>query len=395
MRRAGRASRWIAAALTIGIGGAGCGAGEDEPAPANALPAATCPPLETLAPRTMGHLRAGRLEGLRHVLSREVAPDELAVMLDGLLRMVRGLTPDQLRALLRLARDERLAALLPLMAELLRHVAGDPAVPGSFRGDVLSESSRLLATCEGATLFRALDGLLASPELPALLSSLAASLRLEVVRRVLGGDVRAALDRDGFTELVCGILDRIAGQDFDFHRDVTEPLSRIDLLPLDEPPLSDLLAALDATLDPERPLMPALTDLLCCDLYGVPECPDPGVPAPRLDRDPVFTWLLYDFFVTSAVRFDALLDTLGELAADPAIAATLEPLRAVLGRLSDDADLRAATVRLLRRLLVEENARRVLPELALLLEDGAVPELLGVASAVLDGCDPGDLGASR
>jgi hypothetical protein len=60
----------------------------------------------------------------------------------------------------------------------------------------------------------------------------------------------------------------------------------------------------------------------------------------------------------------------------------------VVRQLAASDDIRGKLVRLLELLLQPDNARAVLPELVLLLETGATDELLAIADAVLDGCDP-------
>ena len=61
--------------------------------------------------------------------------------------------------------------------------------------------------------------------------------------------------------------------------------------------------------------------MVCCDLYGVGSCAEVTANTPLLMRDPVFTWLMYDLFVSRAIAFDALLDLAADLGRDPDVGA--------------------------------------------------------------------------
>lgn len=366
----------------------GCGAEADAPAPANALPPATCPSAEELAPNLLGLLRSGQLAGVADLLGRRLSDAQLETLLAALLDLVRGLEPAEIDALLALTENPRLLALAPLVGDLLAFVAGDPTRPETFRGEVLDDLRRLLTVCEAATLFEATGALLQAPELPRLLGGLADVLALDIVQQILSSDLQSALNKEGFTVLVCNIVAALVAPGFTVADDVVRPLSGIDLLPLDEPPLSTFLADLSSVLAPERAVLPALQDVVCCDLYGVARCALVPGDATPLPRDPVFTWFAYDLFVTAAVDFDALLAALGDLAADPQVDAALAPVNAVLGALGEDAELRRALVSVGVVLLEDATARRVLPELVTLVRVGGIEELLAVVRSILKGCAP-------
>ncbi|MCB9538886.1 MAG: hypothetical protein H6704_21845 [Myxococcales bacterium] len=373
----------------------GCGADADAPAPDNALPPATCASAEELAPNLLGLLRGGQLAGTADLLGRRLSDAQLETLLAALLDLIRGLEPAEIDALLALTENPRLLALAPLVGDLLAFVVGDPARPETFRGEVLADLRRLLTVCEAATLFEALDALLQAPELPRLLGGLADVLALDIVQQILRSDLRSALNKDGFTVLVCNIVAALVAPGFTVADDVIRPLSGIDLLPLDEPPLSTFLADLAAVLAPERAVLPALQDVVCCDLYGVPRCAlVPGDAAP-LPRDPVFTWFAYDLFVSAAIDFDGLLAALADLAADPQVDAALAPVNAILRALGEDAELRRALVSVGVVLLEDQTARRVLPELVTLVRAGGVEELLSVVRSILKGCQPPALEPTR
>lgn len=374
----------LAAALVAMVG---CGADTDAPSPTNAPAPATCPPLAEIAPITLGLVRDRQLPNLQRLLGETLDKQQVAALLDGLLRALRDLGPRDLDGLFALTRDPRLAALTPLLLDVLRYL-GDPS---GARDGLLVETVHLLRTCDGGTLFRGVEALIDAPQLPPLLADLGAVIALPIVQDLLDADLAGALSREGFTALVCNIASALTRPGFSVRSDVITPLSGIDLLPLGEPPLSTFLDALDGLLDPNGAALPALADVICCDLYGASRCAD--VPADAVPRagDPVYVWALYDLFIGAGGDLSALLDQLGGLIDDPALGAALAPLRGVLSRLAEDPDLRRALVEVLAAALRPEVARGVLPEVTRLLEAGTVGELLALIDALRGGCDPGAL----
>ena len=394
-RRVRAAARW---GLILALAGLpACGAAEDADAPLNPPAPAACAPLDVLAPTLVELLTTDRLPGVRRLVGEVLTDDQITTLLDTVLRLLRGLRPADRDAVLALARDPRIADLLPLLARVVRFVAGDgtPCPPmasapseNCFHSEVFADLRRLLRVCDGSTLFTALQQVLKAPALPALLGHLGDTLRLPVVQQLLASAEEGALGRRGFTALVCNVLAALIRPDFSVQADLIRPLSGITLLPLDEPPLSSLLADLDALLAPEAEVLPALADVVCCDVYGVSTCDALPANATPLPRDPVFTWLLHALFTGTTLDLPRTLDQLTALAADPALASALEPLAGALAPLVADPDLRRGLVNLLDTLLRPDVAAQVLPEVALLLEAGAVPELLAVVDALLNGCEP-------
>ncbi|MCA9525163.1 MAG: hypothetical protein KC549_02555 [Myxococcales bacterium] len=364
---------------------AGCGADVDAPSPTNAPMPATCPTLEELAPELLGLVRGARLPGIQALVRDQLTEAQITTLLDTLLRILRGLPAAERDALLALGHDPRLQQLLPTVADLLAFVAGDGQT--GYRGEVIADVRRLLRTCDGERLFTALDRLLAAPALPRLLAALGDALALDIVQAVLNSDEPLALRRPGFTTLVCNLVASIVWPDFDVQADIIRPLSGITLLPFDEPPLATLLDALAELLSPEAGVLAPLADTVCCDVYGVSRCGALPADARPLPRDPVFTWLLYDLFTTGELDVTGLLTQVATLATDPTLIEALAPVAALLREVGADPDLRTGLVALLATALQDDIARQVLPELVLLLRTAALPELLAVADALLNGCE--------
>lgn len=371
------------AALTALVG---CGADDTAPAPTQARVEASCPPLRTIAPATFRLLDTHRLETLRTLLGERIDDAQLAAVLDLVFTVLRELTADDLRALFELTDHPALTRSAPLFDALLRWLAGDPAVPESFQSALVADVRRLVGVCDTTALLGVIETVAATPELPALLDGLGEVLSLDLVQQVLGAG--EALDREGFTVLVCNILASVTRPGFSVQGDIIEPLSGIDLLPLDEPPIAPFLRDLDAVLDPEGPLLPVFADLVCCDVYGVRRCSALAPDARPLPRDPVFTWAMHELFTGGVVDVGIALAVLGDLADDPTIGEALAPLDVVLDRLLGDRELKATLDRLLLMTLEPETARGVLHELLLLVDAGALQELRVLVDVIVDGCDP-------
>lgn len=364
---------------------ASCGVDDAAPGPENRPRPATCQPVEALAPNALTLLRERRLPGLQRLLAERISDAEVSALVDAALEILEALSADELQALLALGDDPRLRGLIPLLGTLIELLLDTPEVPP--RAGLFSAIGRVMQTCDGATVLRAFDEVLGAPELPDLIASLGESLALAPVQQVLAES--GGFGRRGITALLCNIGATMMTPAFDFERNVRGPLGALPALPLDEPPLSDLLDEMSGLLASEGTALPAIADLMCCEAYGVSTCAavPPGAEPPP--ADPVFTWLIYDLFVAQGtVDLEALLGTAGELAGDPALRTALAPLGTVLRRLAEDPDLRAVLVRLMLTVLDPVVASEVLPDLVVLLKAGGVEELLAVIGAIANGCDP-------
>lgn len=363
---------------------AGCGADEAAIAPVNQPRAATCASMEDLAPNALGLLRADRLPGLQRLLGKRVSDDEVSALIDAALTVIESLPRDDLQRLLSLGSDPRLSALMPTVAALIRFILDAP--DDMPRDGLYVAMARLLRTCEGDTVLTAVEQLLAAPELPDVLTNLGATLALEPVQRVFAES--GGFGRRGITALLCNIGATLMTPQFDFERNVRGPLGALPALPLDEPPLLDLLDGLGAILTPSKAALPALADLMCCEAYGVSSCAAIPPNAEPIPGDPVFTWLIYDLFVAEDFDVQGLLADAGVLLADPVLRDAVAPLGGVVRQLAEDADLRATLTRLVATILEPAVVAEVLPDLALLLESGGLQELISVVDAIGNGCDP-------
>lgn len=378
--------RWLLVACVVAgaVALGGCGAEEGAPAPAQSVTAVSCPPLRSLAPQTLALVDEGRLPALRALLAEGVDDAQLSAVIDALLRLLRALSADDIEALFGLLDHPAVSELSPLLDDLVRWVVGAPDGSG-YQAALVGEVRRLVGVCDTGAMLSVLRAAAEAPELPSLLRGLGEVLALDLVQQVLGSG--AALDRDGFTVLVCNILASVIRPGFSVEAAIITPLSGIDVLPLSEPPIAPFLRDLDAVLDPGGVLLPGFADLVCCDVYGVRRCSALGADAAPLPRDPVFTWALHALFSGGVIDIEAALGALSRVVGDASIGEALAPVRVVIDSLVADAELKATLDRLLVLVLEPETARGVLGELLLLVDAGALSELRAVVDAVVDGCD--------
>ena len=373
----------LATALSLALS---CGAGDAE-APVYDPGPGDCPSLTEMMPVFNRLVEQGRLDGLRHVLANEIDPEvDLPPVLDGVLRLVRQLSADEFTAVLRLTENPHFSELGPLLADLIDFLNTYPNLPAT-----LDQLRFTMQTCRGGPLFEALDALFDAPELPRLLQSIGEALKLPPVQQLLHSDTEISLERPGFTALVCNMLAGMTRPGFSVVDDVIGPISRLGLIDPNSPPISHILTDLGTLLGPQSAVVPPVTDVLCCDLYGRSTCAEVPLDAPTLGRDPVMVWLMYDMFVAEALPIERVLEIAGGISADPNIRATLAPLRTVLRQFAHDEDLRDALVRMTLILLEEENVRLVLPDVSTLIREEALDELMAVVRAIWKGCEMQDV----
>ena len=361
-----------------------CGAEVDAPAPEPTNLRLECPAISELAPKTFGLLGSGRLPNVRTLMSERLDENQIAALLAAVLGVLDTLDQDQIRDLLAITELPALGEFKVAARQLLGYLIGEG--DGVFPAPLFSDLRRLVATCDGGVLFTALAETADAEELPRLLDGLGEILELELVQGLLETDT-SGLSRDGFTTLICNLLATMIRPGFSIANNLIQPLSGIDLLPLGEPPLSTFLRDLDELLSPDRPILPAINDLICCDVYGVSRCANLPTDARPLDRDPVFSWTVHELFTRGEFELPKLLDSLGVLMEDPAVEKAVAPLVTLLGELGENESLRDALASVLLTVLEPRTAQGVLADVALLLDAGALDELGTIFDAVANGCD--------
>ena len=369
-----------------------CGATEETPTPIPSDLRVECPAISSLAPKTFALADAGRLPAIRSLLRERLDKNQVAALITALLGVLDTLDQTQLRALLAVGDLPALGEFKTAARQLLAYLIGEDG--GPFPAALFTDLQRLVSTCDGGAAFSAFAELADAPELSSMLGDLGEILELDLVQGLLAGN-GSALDRDGFTTLVCNVLATMIRPGFSVANDVIQPLSGIDLLPLGEPPISTFLRDLDALLSPERPVLPALNDLICCDLYGVSRCANLTSDAQPLDRDPIFTWTIHTLFTEGEFEVARLFASMGELVDDPKVEDAVGPLVTLLTELGDNQSLRDALASVTVTALEPSTARGVLMDVALLLDEGAVEELGAIFDAVANGCDATTLRSSE
>lgn len=377
-----RGARWLTGVIAS-LALNGCGVAEDASAPMAADVGRPCPPLEKLAPHLSELLRSEQLPALAKLLGETLTQSQLSAVLDAALRVIRALPGGELEALVTLLRSDRVRPALHLLRELLDY-AGSSGPGGTLNTALLTELTALVQHCASGPLFPAVDALLSSPEVLELAEPLRQTLALPEMQSLLGA--AGALNREHlavFLRNVRAALVRPGADPGQSIRTLAETISGLTDL-LARPPASTVLEGAITLLRPTGTVFATVRDLMCCDLYGVAQCPDATSTLAPLTSDPVFVYLAYDVFLQHPDELDAVL----ALLADPVVTDQLEPVVQVLQTLGRDLDVRQTVSRLLQTLLDPAVAAPLLPELAFLLAEGGFDDLLRLVDAVLVSCPP-------
>lgn len=360
-----------------------CGADEDAAAPTPADIGRPCPGVDALAPNLTTLLREGRLPAVRRLLGETLDQSQLTAVLDAALRVIRALPGDELTALHDLLASERLAPALELFAGLLDYAATN-GPDGGVDAALLGELSALVQHCASGPLYATLDAVLSGPEVLALAEPLRATLAQPEIRALLSE--AGALNREHLAAFLCNLqaaLIRPGADPGQSIRSLADTVGGLTDL-LARPPASTVVEGVIALLSPTGVVFPPVRDLLCCDLYGLPTCPDATAQSTPRVAPPVFVYLAYDVFLQRPETLDAALSLL----ADRALTDQLAPAVDVLRTLGADPDVRQAVTRLLTTVLDPVVAAELLPELRLLLDVGAWNEALRLVDALLSSCPP-------
>jgi hypothetical protein len=368
----------------------GCGADDDAPAPPQAEPESQCPPLAELIPITAELLDSGQLPGIRRLLGERLEDSQLSSLLDGLLNFMSRLEASELRSLAALGEHQALGPLSESMTTLLNFIGGDPEQPETFRADFIAEVRWLISTCEAYGMLTAISSTLNAPELPRIFDSLRELLKLPSVQEALNGPT-PSLNRDGFTTVICNLLASISRPGFSVENDIVQPLVRLNLFETDRPPASDLMRDLGALLAPDRPLLPAFADMVCCDTYGLPVCELVANDQEPLSREPAITWTLHALITAQAIDIGSVLNAISTMAGDPAVRSALAPVARLFDEMIEVESFRNAIGSVLMTVLEEQTARLLLIDLNTIIESGAGRELFDVLGAVSNDCSPQDM----
>ena len=359
----------------IGVLLVACGAHDDE-APVHPDPAPRCRRLQDRMPRLLAALDAGGARRLK--ASLEEALDEAAAgrLVEIVMALVRALPED-------LGWTERAPGGLPveLLGELLRGVARSPDLDalGRTLGPVLDQ-------CNLAPVLHAGAAILRDPRAPDVLAALSASAQDRAAITSLRAALLATPDqRRGWPHLAAPLICQL--------RDTTNELEALRqfLVPLlgeraKQPPLSEAVDGLIDLLAPESEGRRYAAEWVGC-YVGRPPGPDAfscPYPLPELspDRDGVLLRMLWD--VLSAVT-EAAPTRPTEATPDADVLATGAD---ILDALAAEPHLGRAWADLLSALLTATEAAGALEDLAGLVENGALEELLDALTAATAGCDP-------
>ncbi len=311
---------------------------------------AGCPPLEAYAPQTVALLESGRLPELRRAFSEELDPGTQRTVLRLVFGLLDVFPPSALESLAPLEASPQVAAIIDLGAGLL---GGLERLPQPVADALAGGVQRWSQVCPMEPPLVLLDRLLAASE-----------TTLRGLARLLGGALRliepSSLSHQTWLDLLDPILEILATA-------ATRPESvqHLILLVAALPGLEDAAAAATLLEDPE----------LTAALARTADC---LVRTDRAQGSAVLSGVAA-LLASGALPLGSLETA---LAPSPETRAAVSPIRQLLQGLAEDPDSLEALRLALAWILAPARARRVLPELRLLLTQPIVSELLGLAVRV-------------
>lgn len=276
--------------------------------------------------------------------------------------------------------------LKPLVADLLRYVDGSLPESEIDRYADLAPIRRMVRRCDDeaivALILTTLD-LIHPPRGQAILDDVRALIENEDLRDFLSSfEVEDDVGRKG----VLALVDLLTGQLVrdDYHPRVLEESLEDLIYPFLASSFPDgeleadirrvadhLVEALDPHREPE--ILGPLQEAVSCAMASDPD-----------DR---LANALYDlFFMAPVISLDEFLETLVALMEIDPDGAVLAAADLLIRTLADSRDASDATKQLLRVMLEEENARRIVPDTIRLLESDVLGELTALADQLVGAC---------
>lgn len=370
----------------------GCSPAEslDAPFAPPARQAGPCGTTEDLLPKLLAFVEGDRFGPLRDVIEADLvdadprtAPVTLRAATRALLDIIGQIGVTRARDLVTLARDDAIEGKLTFVVTSLLRVV-DGRVDGKARYEVAGAAGRFIRTCDAGHLLGALEGLLRlrasdRPERPwvvALLAELEGLLADPTV-----GPLLASFSTEGAADGRPAVV-ALLGQVMIFLADEPVPVPRVRTLfqsavyPLVDPPLEarlerllDLLAQATA---PEAGILDGLRAAMWCGNRQ------------REPRD-VLLGFAYDLAADEALGLQGILRAFSVLRDTTDL--ELELLADLLRTVRLDLDARDELLGLLVVLLEPEAARRAIPVLLDLTEEGIVAEILDAIGTLFEGCE--------
>lgn len=355
----------------IGVLLVSCGAfGERAPVVEQDL---SCPTVDQQIPTVMALIEEGRLAGLRQVIEEHVSDSLRGQVVELALDIVRALPPGTLDGLRVVARNEAVWALLPLVADVGRFVTD------GGRWEVVPVAADLIVLCPSGELLPVLGDLLRDPMMPDALSLMLSDPQgLEALLASLGVDLADPAAREALLALVDNVLASFAAPGFrlDELEELLVELANLGLIDLKTPAIRGLLVLAHEAMDAPGRLE---------TLQGFVGC------LRTVDPSLTLVALIYDLVAEGAIALDDLSAVLA--VADPAAGgdAVLGLLVDVLDFLATDDEARGSLADVLLTILEPDVAKVALPDLVVLLDAGAVPEVVDLLVSLVYGCHGGDV----
>lgn len=329
-----------------------------------------CAPLDQQIPTVIDLLDTGQLAGVRKVIEEGMGDDLRGQLLELALQIIRALPPGTVDELQGVIEDDAVYALLPVAADLLRFVTEDG---GKGHYEIVPVASNVLQLCEAKDLLRFAGDVLEDPVIFGAIELILSDPEgLEKLFSALHIDLKSPEARAAVLALLDNVLASFVAPGFGLEEleDILADLSEMGLVDLRMPAIRGILSLAHEVLDRDGNLL-ILQDYLRC--------------VRTVDADSVLVGFLYDLIASGAVKLDAVLD-LTALVQSPSGDVVMGLLVDVIDFLVGDDEARVSLAEILLVILQEDSARLVLPDLVVLLDEGALPEVADLLVAILYGC---------
>lgn len=357
--RTSKRHRWHTLAMHLMLLGSllmlgACGARNSEAEPLNL--SLKCKPVEDYVPTFLQLIETNQLDNLKSVLSTELTEELQAELIRVLLDIVGSLPRGTIT---KLTSDDTinlpaLKVLGPLVLDILKYFTG--ALDGNSHYDTLARLGELLNDCELVPLLKLLTTLL---EDPAFNETLLAILSDKQVNDLLGDlQFDGQSGKAGFVALVRNLLVSVSSPGFQID-DARALLGQF--LDVNSPPFSTFFELIEQLIEPQTNL-PILQAVSACVL--------------KSDSDGTLLGFLFDLLTLPSLNFTTVLGEVKGLLQNQGGDSLIPVVVQLLKTLIDKDDTRFALLRILLVILREDIVARLLPDLIVIIESGALKELL-------------------
>ncbi|MCA9520526.1 MAG: hypothetical protein KC609_06120 [Myxococcales bacterium] len=328
-----------------------------------------CRPVEEYIPTFLQLIDEHKLDNLKSVLSDELTDDLQAELIGVIIAAVKALPRGTLSKVTSdpVLSQPAVGKLAPLLVDILKYFTGE--LNGTSHYPVVGVVRNLLNNCELNPVLKLLLDLL---EDSAFVDTLLDVLADEDVKGIVSSlDFQGKSGREGFVALARNLLVSISQPGFEI-TDVKVLLGQF--IDVSKPPFSTFFTLIEKLIDPTSSL-PVLQQLSACMLEN--------------DTNQELLGFLFDLLTLPSLDIASVFSEIQQLTDNPDNKFLFDVILDILRYYSVTEDARLALARVLFVILREDVAARLLPDLIVIIESGALRELLTFANLLATKCaDP-------